>query len=75
MLLASDMCDVGVLRGDTPHQFHVAANLEHAAALSMTAGLDQELCNPTDGRGQAGVRPPLVVNSLVVAMVVVGWRW
>ena len=47
-LFGSDMCDVGLLRG--PGGFRVAADLEHAAALSMGAGLDQELCNPTDGR-------------------------
>ena len=30
-----------------------AANLSEAGAISMEAGMDQELCNPTDGRGQA----------------------
>ena len=49
-LFGSDMCDVGLLG---PNGFRVAAGLEAAAALAMTAGLDQELCNPTDGRGQA----------------------
>jgi hypothetical protein len=49
-LFGSDMCDVGLLG---PNGFRVAAGLEAAAALSMGAGLDQELCNPTDGRGQA----------------------
>ena len=49
-LLASDMCDVGLLG---PRGFRVAANLSAAAALALGAGLDQELCNPTDGRGQA----------------------
>ena len=47
MLLASDMCDIGLLRS-----FGVAANLTEAGAMSMAAGMDQELCNPTDGRGQ-----------------------
>ena len=49
-LLASDMCDVGLLG---PKGFRVAADLPGAAALAMGAGLDQELCNPHDGRGQA----------------------
>jgi beta-glucosidase len=49
-LLASDMCDVGLLG---PRGFRVADGLQGAAALAMGAGLDQELCNPTDGRGQA----------------------
>ena len=49
-LLASDMCDVGLLG---PNGFRVAADLPAAAALAMGAGLDQELCNPHDGRGQA----------------------
>ena len=61
MLLASDMCDVGLLAaGGQSKQVHrgpgtgfgVAANLSEAGAMSMTAGMDQELCNPTDGRGQ-----------------------
>ena len=30
-----------------------AANLSEAGSISMAAGMDQELCNPTDGRGQA----------------------
>jgi len=48
-LFGSDMCDVGLLaRG-----FRVAGSLEAAAAQSMGAGLDQELCNDSDGRGQA----------------------
>ena len=49
-LLASDMCDVGLLAA---HGFKVAADLPGSAALAMGAGLDQELCNPYDGRGQA----------------------
>jgi beta-glucosidase-like glycosyl hydrolase len=49
-LFASDMCDVGLLMGNG---FGVAKSIQEAAALSMEAGLDQELCNPTDGRGQA----------------------
>jgi beta-xylosidase len=49
-LFGSDMCDVGLL---ALNGFRVAAGLEQAAALAMAAGLDQELCNPTDGRGQA----------------------
>ena len=49
-LFGSDMCDVGLLR---VNGLHVAASLEAAAALSMGAGLDQELCNAEDGRGQA----------------------
>jgi len=49
-LFGSDMCDVGLL---AQNGFRVAAGLEQAAALAMAAGLDQELCNPTDGRGQA----------------------
>ena len=56
MLLASDMCDIGLLRGvlgqGPKSGFGVAANLSDAGAMSMTAGMDQELCNPTDGRGQ-----------------------
>lgn len=61
MLLASDMCDIGLLAAGTPTNgikrgantgFGVAANLSDAGAMSMTAGMDQELCNPTDGRGQ-----------------------
>jgi|EP01043_Picozoa_sp_COSAG02_P031008 beta-glucosidase len=62
MLLASDMCDVGLLASGSPSDhltrgpttgFGVAANLSAAGAMSMEAGMDQELCNPTDGRGQA----------------------
>jgi beta-glucosidase len=49
-LLASDMCDVGLLG---PTGFRVAEDLVGAAAPAMGAGLDQELCNPHDGRGQA----------------------
>ena len=47
--LASDMCDVGLLaRG-----FRTATGLQDAAAQAMGSGLDQELCNPDDGRGMA----------------------
>lgn len=55
MLLASDMCDVGLLwtRPGSHGGFNVAADLGDAAQLSMTAGMDQELCWPDDGRGQA----------------------
>jgi len=49
-LLGSDMCDVGLL-GE--NGFRVASGLSGAASLAMGAGLDQELCNPHDGRGQA----------------------
>ena len=41
---------------DLPHRsagFGTAADLQDAAAQSCSAGMDQELCNPTDGRGQA----------------------
>ena len=55
--LASDMCDVGLLaRG-----FHTASSLQDAGVQAMAAGLDQELCNPTDGRGQAF---PLVADAV-----------
>ena len=47
-LLASDDCDVGLLRS-----FRVASSLQDTAVLAMTAGLDQELCAAGDGRGQA----------------------
>ena len=57
-LLASDMCDVGLLRS-----FRVAADLTSAAALAMGAGLDQELCNPTDGRGQAFPLVPAAIAA------------
>ena len=57
-LLGSDMCDVGLLRS-----FRVAANLTAAAVMSMGAGLDQELCNPTDGRGQAFPLVPAAIAS------------
>ena len=57
-LFASDMCDVGLLR-----TFRVAQDLTGAAALSMGAGLDQELCNPTDGRGQAFPLIPQAIAS------------
>lgn len=55
IFLASDMCDVGLLAHpwDLSSGFGVAADMEGACVLSMTAGMDQELCNPTDGRGQA----------------------
>ena len=33
--------------------FRTAVSLQDAAAQAMGAGLDQELCNPTDGRGMA----------------------
>lgn len=55
IMMASDMCDIGRLA--YPSQIHgsfgVAKDLVSAAALSMGAGMDQELCNPTDSRGQA----------------------
>jgi beta-glucosidase len=58
-LIASDMCDVGLLRA-----FRVASSLGSAAALSMGAGMDQELCNPSDGRGQAfTLAAALVANA------------
>jgi beta-glucosidase len=41
----------------------VAADLTAACALSMTAGMDQELCNPTDGRGQAFTLAAAAVTS------------
>lgn len=43
--------------------FGVAADLAAACVLSMTAGMDQELCNPTDGRGQAFTLSANAVNS------------
>ena len=49
-LLASDDCDVGLLRS-----FGLVDTLPGAAALAMGAGLDQELCAAGDGRGQAFV--------------------
>jgi beta-glucosidase len=49
-LLASDDCDVGLLRS-----FGLTDSLPGAAALAMGAGLDQELCVSGDGRGQAFV--------------------
>ncbi len=59
-LLASDECDVGLLG---PKGFRVAADLPSAAALAMGAGLDQELCNPHDGRGQAFTSAAAAVAS------------
>ena len=58
VLLASDMCDVGLLAhpNDKSAGFGMAASLEDAGALSMTAGMDQELCNPVDSRGQSFTR-------------------
>jgi beta-glucosidase len=63
-LLASDMCDVGLLG---PKGFRVAADLPGAAALAMGAGLDQELCNPHDGRGQAFTHAAEAVASGALA--------
>ena len=63
-LLASDMCDVGLLG---PSGFRVAGNLTDAAALALGAGLDQELCNPQDGRGQAYTRAAAAVAGGRVA--------
>ncbi len=58
-LIASDMCDVGLLRS-----FRVVSTLGDAGALSMSSGMDQELCNPTDGRGQAfTLTAALVANA------------
>ena len=55
IMMASDMCDIGRLA--YPAQIHgsfgVAKDLLSAGALSMGAGMDQELCNPSDSRGQA----------------------
>ena len=55
ILLASDMCDVGLLAHPTDAHmgFGVAPDLKGAGVLAMSAGLDQELCNPDDGRGQS----------------------
>ena len=46
MLIASDECDVANLQAFDGGRrgFGIAANLSHAGALSMTAGLDQEFC-------------------------------
>lgn len=48
MLIASDECDVANLMNTVDkgrvRGFGIAANLSHAGALSMTAGLDQEFC-------------------------------
>lgn len=62
-LLASDMCDVGLLG---PHGFRVAADLESAAVLAMSASLDQELCNAEDGRGQAF---PLIPGAIAKGLM------
>jgi beta-glucosidase len=62
-LLASDMCDVGLLG---PAGFRVTTGLEGSAALAMGAGLDQELCNAQDGRGQAyPLAPQAIVDGLL----------
>jgi beta-glucosidase len=46
MLIASDECDVANLEAvqDGARGFGMAANISHAGALAMTAGLDQEFC-------------------------------
>ena len=62
-LLASDMCDVGLLG---PKGFRVAADLESAAVLAMSASLDQELCNAEDGRGQAF---PLIPGAIAKGLL------
>jgi beta-glucosidase len=63
--MASDMCDIGLL-ADLPGRqngFGTAKDLADAAAQSAAAGMDQELCNPTDGRGQAFTSLAAVVKS------------
>ena len=57
-LFASDMCDIGLLRS-----FGTARDLTDAAAQACGAGMDQELCNPTDGRGQAFTSLAVAVSS------------
>ena len=59
-LLASDDCDVGLLG---PNGFRVSTGLEGSAALAMGAGLDQELCMPGDGRGQAFPLAPQAIKD------------
>eukprot|EP01052_Picozoa_sp_SAG31_P019757 SAG31_NODE_1455_length_8278_cov_2.514366_3_plen_282_part_00 len=46
MLIASDECDVANLQSfqSGSRGFGLAANLSHAGALAMSAGLDQEFC-------------------------------
>jgi beta-glucosidase len=61
-LLASDFCDVGLLR-----TFGVSTDLVGSCALAMGAGLDQELCNAVDGRGQAYTSAPAAVASGALA--------
>merc|ERR1711937_222284 len=69
-LLASDMCDVGLL-GPTPARssigFGTSASIRDSAAQANAAGLDQELCNPTDGRGQAFVHLADLVSDKALA--------
>ena len=60
--MASDMCDVGLLR-----QFRVVGDLEGSVALAMGNGLDQEYCNPTDSRGQAFPFAPKAIASGLLA--------
>jgi beta-glucosidase len=63
--MASDMCDIGLL-ADLPGRqagFGTAKDLQDAAAQSAAAGMDQELCNPTDHRGQAFTSLAAVVKS------------
>ena len=77
LLMASDMCDIGLLAhpfGNGKNYLHgtsggfgVAKDLPAAAALSMSAGMDQELCNPTDGRGQAFTLAAAAVKSGALA--------
>ena len=69
--LASDMCDVGLLG---PLGFRVTAGLEGSAALAMGAGLDQELCNAQDGRGQAfPFAPQAIAGGLLTQVRRVRW--
>lgn len=66
LLLASDMCDVGLLG---PNGFRVTTGLEGSAALAMAAGLDQELCNAQDGRGQAFPLAPKAIADGILEQV------
>ena len=62
--LASDFCDVGLLRKHPPWGgFCVAADLDDAAKMAMEAGLDMELCQPTDMRGLAFNHTASLVRS------------
>lgn len=67
--LASDFCDIGLLRRhDAPGVtgwggFCVAQDLDEAAKMSMEAGMDMELCQPTDMRGIAFNRTADLVRA------------